>query len=452
MHRITATGLAALLAAVAGAQEMDGQRIEVKAGETATRFVPVSVSYDGPAPETAVDVIEEATGKAYPATVRDGELVFVPEALAAGSETAFVVKVLPEKRAPRVEIRPKGDDPILEVWIDGELFTAYHYGVGRELTFEEARAKIPDLTERQFKRLDTDGDGKLEGADASAADDREVKKTLAGLVHRKPFLWPVHGEGQVTVTRNWPMGPAEDETDHEHQKSMWTAHGDVNGADLWSETWANSGYEMVEEVDSGSGDAYGWIRSKQTWQTKDHEPVVTEVREYRFYATPPSNRVFDTALTFTADYGDAVFGDTKEGGLFSFRIRPEIQEKGGTGVITTAVGQGEKDVWGKPSPWSDYSGEIKGVGVRGIAVLDHPSNPLHPVRWHIRSYGLNGANNFGLHDFLGDENQDGSWTIKSGDSAVFRYRAVIHSGDVNEAGIPERFENYAHPPAAAWAD
>lgn len=453
MHKtLMLAGIALCLAFIANAQDLNGARITVKTGDAAAGLVPVAVEWSGPAPETSVEVVPEGGGDALPATVREGQLVFVASGLKPNAEQAYTVRVAGEKRKPRVEIKPKeGEDDVLQVLIDGELFTEYHYGVDKPVTYEQAKAKQPDLSEDDFKALDANGDGRLTGADAPALKDGDLKKQIAAFVNRKPFLWPLNAEGGVTLTRDWPMAAGGKSMDHEHQKSFWTAHGAVNGADLWSETYQNSGYEMVDEVTHGSGDAYGWIRSKQTWQDKEHKPVITEVREYRFYAAPPADRTFDIDITFTADYGDALFGDTKEGGIVAFRIRPEIQEKGGTGLITTAVGTGAKDTWGKPSPWSDYSGDLPGYGPRGIAILDHPSNPLHPVRWHIRDYGLNGANYFGLHDFEPDSGKSGDWTIPSGQSKTFKYRVHVHSGTAEDVKVADRFAAYANPPIGAVA-
>jgi hypothetical protein len=36
---------------------------------------------------------------------------------------------------------------------------------------------------------------------------------------------------------------------------------------------------------------------------------------------------------------------------------------------------------GQASPWCDYSGTL-GTEKVGVAILDHPENPRHPVRWH----------------------------------------------------------------------
>jgi hypothetical protein len=102
---------------------------------------------------------------------------------------------------------------------------------------------------------------------------------------------------------------------------------------------------------------------------------------------------------------------------------------------------GEKQVWGKPSDWCDYSGEIAGEKV-GVAILDHPANPRHPVRWHARAYGLFAANPWGLAAFTNDKSQDGAMTIEPGKSLRYRYRVIIHPGTVKDADIAGLFTRY----------
>ena len=149
----------------------------------------------------------------------------------------------------------------------------------------------------------------------------------------------------------------------------------------------------------------------------------------------------DLDITLTALNGPVTFGDGKDGAL-GIRIRPVLQEDMGTGHITNADGLvGEKELWGKPSNWCDYSGEINGEKV-GIAILDNPSNPRHPVRWHARGYGLFAANPFGVSVFTGDKSQNGATTIEQGKSLRYRYRIIIHPGDVKSADIAADWAKY----------
>lgn len=406
-----------LLAGVCAGQSLDGKKIAVEAGDQASVLCPVAIPLESAAPEGTIQVVDTKSGEVCPATVADGQLVFVVKKLEPKQKATFQVKVLKEKAAPKVDIK-KADDTKADIVINGEHFTTYNY-----------------------------------------SNDA-----------RKPYLWPVYCEGNASITRDWPMDPNANpdvEHDHVHHKGIWTSYGDLNGVDCWGEEGDRAGFQNSDEVTFGSGDAFGWIKAKNTWQDKEHKPVIAEEREYRFYDTPASGRLFDVKVTFTAAYGDVKFTDTKEGGILAFRIRPEMQEnfryivgKGPdgknkfevakNGIITNASGAtGMAGCWGKPSPWCDYSGPIKGVGMRGIAAFDNAQNLRFPTCWHVRDYGLNGANCFGLSYFT-NKKEDGDYLLPSGKSLTFNYRVMIHSGNVEEAKIADRYEDYAKPPKAAW--
>ena len=259
---------------------------------------------------------------------------------------------------------------------------------------------------------------------------------------RTPILWPVNAEGGVGITRNWPMGEDEPESrDHPHHRSLWTAYGDVNGSDTWHRAPIT-----VESIDAGSGDEHGWIRLQATWRDRGGEPLVSETRVYHFHDSEPSARIIDQETTLTADHGEVHFGDDKEG-FFALRIRPDIQGNR-AGLLTSATGaQTESEVYGTPAPWMDYSGEIEGVGVRGITIMSHPGNFRLPA-WHVRDYGLMGCNFFAMQDVAGLD-EPGDVTLAEGDSLTLRGRFFIHSGDVEEAGVAARYAEYA---AAAEAE
>jgi hypothetical protein len=109
-------------------------------------------------------------------------------------------------------------------------------------------------------------------------------------------------------------------------------------------------------------------------------------------------------------------------------------------MVNAEGAAGEKAVWGKTSNWVDYAGEVDGQKV-GIAMFDHPSNARR-ARWHSRGYGLFAANPFGLSVFTKDKSQDGSFTLKSGESMRLRYRVIIHPGDAEAAKIAGLWDEY----------
>lgn len=305
-------------------------------------------------------------------------------ALAAVMAPVFVsaAPVHGDGDATRVAFEHDGEQGAVDVYVRGEHFTTYHYG--------EQHA-------------------------------------------RTPFLWPVHAEGGVGVTRNYPMGEDDPSSpDHPHHRSLFIA-AVVNGHDFFH---GRRGVRIdTEELTTGKADGYGWIRAHNRWLDGDEAIVLEEVTELRFHDTASSARTIDLTTTFKATHGEICFRDSGKYAFLAVRVRPEI-EGDRDGTITNAHGdQGGGDVLGKPSPWVDYSGFIEGHGQRGIALLDHPANFRAPFVF-VREYGLAMLNPFGNG---GDE----SYALAKGESLTLRYRIYVHSGDVDEADVAGQYRRYA---------
>jgi hypothetical protein len=266
----------------------------------------------------------------------------------------------------------------------------------------------------------------------------------------KPYLWPVRAATGTSVTRAWPMETVPEEArekkDHPHQRGIWFAHDNVNGIDFWNNEAAykeppKRGKMILKKVAPvSSGKNQGSLTAVFAWSDRQDHIQLIETRVMTFYAEP-DRRTIDFDITLTS-VEKVVWGDGKDG-AFGIRMRPVLDETGGTGKITNADGLvGEKQLWGKPSNWCDYSGTIGDEKV-GVAIFDHPDNPSHPVRWHARGYGLFAANPFGLSVFTGDKSQNGSITVEPGKSLHFRYRVVVHPGDVKTLDLPAMYAKFA---------
>lgn len=268
----------------------------------------------------------------------------------------------------------------------------------------------------------------------------------------RPFFYPLVGPTGRGVTRNFPMEEAlpTEREDHVHHKSLYVAHGDVNGADVWSETEGHGCQVQDEVLAAASGPVMGLLKTANRWLGHEGEELVSDVRDIRFYRVGEGLRLLDFALQLKADFGDVTFGDTKEGGLISVRVAGSMKGSSG-GLIRNAYGGlTEKECWGKAAPWVDYSGELEGRTV-GICVCDHPLNPRYPTRWHVRDYGLFTANPFGLSHYKAGFETNGGFLLSGGQSVTFRYRLLIHTGSAADAAVAERFIDYVCPPEASAA-
>lgn len=263
----------------------------------------------------------------------------------------------------------------------------------------------------------------------------------------RPYCYPVIGPGDSPMTRNWPMqSPPDEEHDHPHHRSLWYAHGEINGIDFWSEA-KNFGKTVHEDFDEiQSGKDFGLIRSHNKWVASDGKVVLTDNRTLRIYAPKtPAERMFDFEITFHASNGEVVFGDTKEGSMamrLNESMRLERKKKKAEGHIINSEGVRDGETWGKRANWCDYFGPVNGRTV-GVAIFDHPQNPRHPTWWHVRDYGLFAANPFGRHDFekLSDK-EAGNLKLPAGQSLTFRYRFYLHEGDEKQARVAEKYSEY----------
>jgi len=269
----------------------------------------------------------------------------------------------------------------------------------------------------------------------------------------RPYCYPLIGPGETAMTRDYPMkSPPGEDHDHLHHRSLWYAHGMVNGHDFWTEQ-KNFG-KIVHDgfAEIKSGDQFGMIKSKDRWVAHDGSTVVcTDERTLRIYKpATDSERVFDFEITLHASNGDLTLGDTKEGTM-AVRLAESMKLKrpGEHGHIVNSAGVRDEETWGKRADWCDYYGPIGGKTF-GIAIFDNPANPRHPTSWHVRDYGLFAANPFGLHDFesLPDKNA-GNLTVKSGESITFRYRFYLHTGDTESANVAKKYQQYAGEKASS---
>ncbi len=265
----------------------------------------------------------------------------------------------------------------------------------------------------------------------------------------RPYFYPVIGPTGEPVIRHWPMadGPDEEHDSHPHHRSLWFAHGAVNGIDFWTE--GNNKGKVVHEkfVEISSGPTVGVIASQNNWVGPDGKTVCTDMRTHRFYGRP-EGPIMDIEVTIHASHGQVTLGDTKEGSM-AIRVAPTMRVEGkvAKGHIINSEGQKDGDAWGKRAAWCDYYGPVGPNGdIVGIAMFDHPDNLRHPTWWHVRAYGLFAANPFGQHDFESKPAGTGDLVIPAGESVTFKWRFYFHKGTEIDGKVAEHYREYAgHP-------
>jgi hypothetical protein len=219
----------------------------------------------------------------------------------------------------------------------------------------------------------------------------------------------------------------------------------VRGVDFWDENAGHGRIVCVGVDDPTGGKGQVSVVTRNEWLTPDGAKIMDETRVITFRATP-EGRLFTFDITLKAPVCPITFGDTKEGS-FAIRVNAALEPRKKDGAaITTAEGKvvmpparDNLAIWGYPSAWIDYSGHVDGAAV-GIAIFDHPTNPKSS--WHVRAYGLNGANPFG-REHSGFPSQKGKTDlvkIEKGGELHLKYAVYAHTGDVKRGKVAEAYE------------
>ncbi len=306
---------------------------------------------------------------------------------------------------PKVEVVPKPDERKVDVLVNNKLFTSYIY-----------------------------------------------PETI-----KKPVLWPVITAEGNEITRQFPMKhKAGERADHPHHIGIWLNYGDVNGLDFWNNSeaippekasqYGTIYHESIEKTKSGKGE--GELVATALWKDNSGKTLLNETSEYRFSAKG-NTRIIDRTTKLKAVNGEVKITDNKEG-MFGIRVTRELElpssgkvqlvdshgnvteveasdDNIANGDYLSSEGITGGDVWGTRGKWMKLYGVVNGEKV-AIVIFDHPANPGYPTYWHARGYGLFAANTLGQKIFSNGK-EEMNFKIPNGETATFRYRLAVFSGD-----------------------
>jgi hypothetical protein len=254
---------------------------------------------------------------------------------------------------------------------------------------------------------------------------------------KRPFLHPVATPSGAVLTRNAPE-------DHPWHHGLWFTIKLVNEENFWEEYDAYGVLRHTEAPHVVGTDlsANVDVSGELTWIRPDRETVVID--EHRTLTHLPLDATayaidVDTTITPRVDVLLDRTPFTTWGGYGGLALR-------GRGDwtdtrILLADGDERERALGERSPWCDLSGSVDG-GEAGIAFLDHPHNPRHPVPWYASTraatYGDEGWSNFLNAAFLWDE----ALPVAAGEGLRFRYRVVVHDGAWDASQVQDAWETY----------
>lgn len=247
----------------------------------------------------------------------------------------------------------------------------------------------------------------------------------------RPFFFPFNGPSGVPLTRMGHPGAPN----HDHHRSIWFAHHDVNGLDFWADGKGTT-IRQKEWLTYEDGNEEAIMAVRLGWFNPDGGEVMEQVMVAALRPLDFGEHELEFQTTFRVPDGQKTveLGKTNFGFL-AVRVAKTISHHFGGGNLTNSEGKvGEESIFGKPAKWMDYSGPVLvGKGSdrlpfsQGITFFDHPDNPRYPTPWHVRSDGWMGAA-FCLNEGL---------TLTTESPLTLRYLLHAHAGacDAEQADI-----------------
>jgi hypothetical protein len=263
-------------------------------------------------------------------------------------------------------------------------------------------------------------------------DGAERLRWHFGPDYPRPFFFPLIGPSGTPLTR---MGHPGDPS-HDHHRSIWFAHEKVLGINFWGDnTTARIRQNAWLCYKDGTDEAVmacrlGWFDGHDPKELLEQELVVA-VRP-----GPDGETFIELQSTFRPTADTLEFGKTNFGFL-AVRVAKHISAHFGGGTLTNSEGAvGEPAIFAKPAKWADYSGPSPKGGAEGITYFDHPTNPGHPTKWHVREDGWMGASVC----------LDGPVTTTKAKPLTLRYLLHAHAGPIAPDRAAKVLKDFAARP------
>ena len=241
-----------------------------------------------------------------------------------------------------------------------------------------------------------------------------------------PFFYPVNGPSKASVTSmrngNYP-----------HHSSLFFGCDRVNEGNYWQEGIERGQILSLRADILESGGEKAVIENECIWKRPGADAPIKDKRIISVQLISPDKYQIDFDITMEMLLEVSILKTNHS--LFSGRMDPDLAVTNGGTMINAEGETGEKETFGKSSPWMDYYGKRMG-DIEGMAILQHPTNEYYPSPWFTRDYGF-----FSPTPMYWPEN-DKFTSLKKGAEIKLRYRVIVHSGDHLQAGIAQEFEKY----------
>jgi hypothetical protein len=250
--------------------------------------------------------------------------------------------------------------------------------------------------------------------------DGDTLLTQHARIGIRPYIHPImapDGNGELTE-----YSPSH----HKHQTGLYWGLKRVNGRDYFM-NWKE---DYWKRISAGVLDKRGQRVKWRTVYDLIDENGNAILSETQTWSLEERDGKFIMDLHWKGEAkADVTMGKFYVGGLF---LRMPWYE-GVNGAVTSATGRRNAEAEGQRAIWTDVGVEVEGRDDLGhIAILDHPDNPDFPIAWRV-------DNELGVgpsRQILGD------WSITKGDSAGFRYRLVVYTGDFDRGTVNAAWKDF----------
>jgi hypothetical protein len=249
----------------------------------------------------------------------------------------------------------------------------------------------------------------------------------------RPIFHPLLGPSGKTITQ---LGEVPGKrVAHFHHTGLWIAHqnwaakGQPN-CDNWqmNKNCTKIDHVKFEKIESGPL-AARFIEKLRWLNTKGDTALLEETRTVTVPKRPAASRVLDIEIALKCGEVPVTFNRTPYH-LLAARVLDAMLPKNG-GAMTNS--EGKKDPPdGAPAAWIDISGKLDGEE-QGVALFNHPRNDRHPtpcLQFSGQTIGLSPTHKEPL-------------TVEAGKEVRFRYRVLVHAGNVEEGKVAAEYEAYS---------
>jgi len=258
--------------------------------------------------------------------------------------------------------------------------------------------------------------------DLFRGDAPEPLLTQHAAPDRRPYLHPLRApDGRGVLTEDAPAH-------HPWQHGLYTGLNDVGGVGFWKEGDGDGTFHPrpLAALVIQSHTARWEVETE--WRAPHGRHLLTETQAWQF-TDEGRACTLDLYWSLRAEV-DLTFGEYAYGGLF-LRM-PYRKETGGAAI--NSEGRRNADAEAQRARWVAVAMPIDGRDdAAGIAMMDHPANPEHPVPWRVD----------GQLGVAPSRCIAGAWQLAAGESARYRHRLLLFCGAADPAHIEASWRAFA---------